>query len=400
MNFQFMKKVDYLLGIPVCFILTLVSKMLGIFSTKKATSKKPRKILLIKPSEMGAIVLSYPLMQRLKKEYPSATLYFLTFESNKGLFDVLGCPTKKNIWTIRDRSMLVFIKDVLSVIVRMRKEKFDVIIDLEFFSRFTAMMSYLSGTRRRIGFHRYAIEGVYRGDLFTHRIAYNSHLHISEMYYSMGAYIQQAEKISPETDQNVSKQEMELPVYQSSESRKKSVEKKLKAVGVKASDKLFLIGPGEGRIPLREWPLENMVTLIRKIVDRPDHRVVLVGVSDCLDKAGAITEQISDPNRCVNLVGQTSMEELLTLCGRSQALITNDSGLSHLAALTPISQYVMFGPETPKIFASLSKYSHIFYVQLACSPCLSVYNHRNSACRDNQCLKLISPQHVYDTIFL
>ena len=45
------------------------------------------------------------------------------------------------------------------------------------FTRFTAMIGYLSGAATRVGFHRFHQEGLYTGDLFTHRVQYNPHLH-------------------------------------------------------------------------------------------------------------------------------------------------------------------------------------------------------------------------------
>ncbi len=400
MNFQFMKQIDYWIGIPLCFVLTMVNSLVCSLSPRKTSRKKPRKILLIKPSEMGAIVLSHPLITRIKSEYPGAKIYFLTFKSNEDLFDVLDGVSSRHLWTIRDRSLFQFIIDVFRIIGRMRKEKFDVVIDLEFFSRFTAILSYLSGAKRRIGFHRYKIEGVYRGNLFTHRVAYNSYLHISEMYYSMGEYIRLDEKSSPESDQHIPKDAIKLPVYEPSAKQLETMQNRLSKLGVDFTKKLYLIGPGEGRIPLREWPVENFVELVQKILKDPDHQVLLIGVMDRGRKAEQIREAISDPDRCLDLIGKTGMRDIMALFSQARALVTNDSGTAHLAALTPVAQYVLFGPETPRIFASLSPNSHVFYVQLACSPCLSVYNHRNSACRDNRCLKLVSPQQVYDSIFL
>lgn len=389
-----------MVGIPLCWILTVFRKLGGVFLSQSDKVKKPKKILLMKPSEMGAIVLAYPLMQQLKSDYPNSRLFFLTFQSNQHLFDVLDCVPKKNVWLIRDNSIGVFIKDVCVTILKMRRERFDVMIDLEFFSRFTAILGYLSKCPVRIGFHRYKIEGVYRGDLLTHRAAYNAYLHISEMFLSLAEYIKLPDKSSPESAQQFPKKCVNLPQFAPSDTQISRLRKKLADAEIAADSRIFLIGPGEGRIPLREWPLENFVELADKILADPKHVVIMIGMKDPSAKAQTIADQVSASNRCLNWMGNTSMQELLTLFTLSDALIMNDSGMAHLAALTPIRQYVLFGPETPRIFASLSPHSHVFYVQLACSPCLSVYNHRNSACRDNQCLKLIKPQQVADTIFL
>ena len=82
----------------------------------------------------------------------------------------------------------------------------------------------------------------------------------------------------------------------------------------------------------------------------------------------------------------------------ADVLISNDFGLAHLAMLTTIKEFIIFGPESPEIFRSLKKDANIIYSNWPCSPCLSVFNHRNSACRDNKCLKAIEPNDVYELI--
>ena len=79
-------------------------------------------------------------------------------------------------------------------------------------------------------------------------------------------------------------------------------------------------------------------------------------------------------------------------------LVTNDSGIAHLASLTDIQQFVLFGPETPTIFSPKGDNTVVIYKNLPCSPCLSVFNHRQSSCKHNQCLISIKPEEVYNTI--
>jgi ADP-heptose:LPS heptosyltransferase len=76
-------------------------------------------------------------------------------------------------------------------------------------------------------------------------------------------------------------------------------------------------------------------------------------------------------------------------------LITNDGGTGHFAALSPIASIVLFGPETPVLYGSLSPRAVNLHKPLSCSPCLTAYNHRRSPCDGNNvCLKSISPEEV------
>jgi hypothetical protein len=65
--------------------------------------------------------------------------------------------------------------------------------------------------------------------------------------------------------------------------------------------------------------------------------------------------------------------------------------------MTPIRTIVLYGPETPLLYGALDPKSFSFFSNLACSPCLTAYNHRNSPCDgDNQCLKVIRPEDVIE----
>ena len=99
---------------------------------------------------------------------------------------------------------------------------------------------------------------------------------------------------------------------------------------------------------------------------------------------------------CIDLTGYTrSIRELLMLFYGADLLITNDGGPGHFASLTPIRTMVFFGPETGRLYGPLGSRAKVLESGLACSPCLSAYNHRETFCDgDNQCLKRIAPDPV------
>jgi hypothetical protein len=79
----------------------------------------------------------------------------------------------------------------------MRKLRLDAAVDMEFFARASAVFTYLSGAGRRIGFHSYAGDGPYRGDLMTHRLVYNPHLHTSQLFEMMVEALNHPPKLFP-----------------------------------------------------------------------------------------------------------------------------------------------------------------------------------------------------------
>ncbi len=121
----------------------------------------------------------------------------------------------------------------------------------------------------------------------------------------------------------------------------------------------------------------------------------LIGLKDDAELARDLKAQVNHPN-CVDLTGYTkSIRELLMLMHASRLLITNDGGPSHFATVTPIQTMVFFGPETGKLYGPLGTRNTVLESGIACSPCLSAYNHRLTFCDgDNQCLKRIAPDPV------
>ena len=123
----------------------------------------------------------------------------------------------------------------------------------------------------------------------------------------------------------------------------------------------------------------------------------LIGLKDDAALAQQLRTLIDDA-LCIDLTGYTrSIRELLMLFHHADLLITNDGGPGHFATLTPIQTMVFFGPETGKLYGPLGPRNQVLESGIACSPCLSAYNHRLTFCDgDNQCLKRIAPDPVLD----
>ena len=185
MRTNLVTNIDCWLGIPICFILTVVEKLRKVFSLKNMKGFKIKKILFLELSEIGSAILAYPAIERIKELFPQAELYFLIFEKNKEAIYVLNTLPKENILTIRDDNLILFLHDTLKNISKIRKKKVDVIIDLELFARITSLLSYLSGARILVGFYRFCLEGLYRGELLTHKVSYNPYIHISRNFLSL-----------------------------------------------------------------------------------------------------------------------------------------------------------------------------------------------------------------------
>jgi ADP-heptose:LPS heptosyltransferase len=170
-------------------------------------------------------------------------------------------------------------------------------------------------------------------------------------------------------------------------------------IGAAGASPVIVLNPNASDLlPLRKWPTARFTDLARRILDAyPQARIVLTGGPSETGAATALMRDVGSP-RIVSMAGQTSLRELLTLYSVADVLVTNDSGPGHFASLTPVHAIVLFGPETPRLFGPLAASSTVIWKELACSPCVSVFNHRLSPCRNNVCMQTITVDEVFDAL--
>ena len=195
MNPDLQRAVDFWLGTPLCFLLTLWRL---VFGRRKPPAGPPRKILFIELAEMGGLVVAHPALTRARELFPSAELYFLTFDRGGGILELMEAMPPANLFLLRSSSPLAMLRDTLSALLGMRRLGIDAVINLEAFARFSSAVSFLSGASRRVGWHRFHVEGNYLGDLLTHRLIYNPHMHTGLAFISLvEALAQEPERGEP-----------------------------------------------------------------------------------------------------------------------------------------------------------------------------------------------------------
>ncbi|MEH6581284.1 MAG: glycosyltransferase family 9 protein [Halioglobus sp.] len=395
MKMSMLRQVDSWIGVPLTLVLTLARKCLGW--TFPVTEGPVKSILFVKLAEQGSTVLAYGAILRAVEMVGSENVYFLAFDNNRFIVDALDLIPEKNVITIDESSLIIAMISSLKAVFRMHGQSIDAAIDMEFFARSSAVFTLLSGARRRVGLHRYAGGGAYRGDLMTHRLVYNPHLHTSQVFYSMV----EALKCSPDTFPSFplkvpALDELALPSHTSAPDEITSTRAIIReAVGREDVPPLILININcSDLLPLRKWDTENYVRLAQGLLEQyEDLYIGVTGAPDEAEGAEQVVRTVGSP-QCVSFAGKTSMEELLTLYSLARVLVTNDSGPAHFATLTSIQTLTLFGPETPMLFAANSLRSHTLWAGLACSPCVSAYNNRVSCCDNNLCMQAITVEQV------
>ena len=390
-TYDLFRAIDRWIGVPFCIIFSALMpfKRLWIHLFHKKSSV-PQRILVIKLVEIGAVIHAYPFFKKIEEEFPSAEIYILTFAKNLEVFELFKESTHiKKIILISEDGLIPMLTDSIRALWSLFCIKVDVTVDLEFFSRASALLTFFSGAAKTVGFYAYGFEGLYRGNFLSHKVSYNPLVHTAVNYLSLANAIKTTVKNSPEVDQFFDKSSLIFPTYHSV----KEVRQSLASFQIPQNKRLFLMNTGEGNIPLREWPLINFRILAEGILKDEENILLLVGTKDARLKAEELMTQLKH-ERMFNYCGQTNLKQLMEIFLIGHALIANDGGLGHLAMLTPIKKYILYGPETPQVFSPLGPHTHVFYSNWPCSPCLSALNHRNSLCRDNKCLKAINPQDV------
>jgi ADP-heptose:LPS heptosyltransferase len=418
MNIDVQRWIDRWVGIPLCAAVSAIDAVIRAFTPADASPKPPRAIVVILLSEMGSLVLAHDMFARLKSRYPDAQLHALLFGKNREILDLMQVIPKANVHTVDDKSLGGLLGSLLKAIRELRQAHVDVAIDCELFSRISSLLSFASGASVRVGFHRHTQEGLYRGSHINRRVPYNPYKHISAQFLTLARAIDST--AVPKSKLAVSLSGKPPPHVLLDASLQARIESRLaKDFPAIAGKPLVLVYPGGGILPIRAWPLESYTALCEGLVT-DGCAVAVIGLKE--DKAlaqqlvanveagrsagppqarpaplgGSEPHAVGSVGAVIDLTGFTrSIAELLALFHVARLLVTNDGGPGQFAALTPIWTLMLFGPETPRLYAPLTPQCYSFYSQWPCSPCLTAYNHRSSYCDgDNQCLKVIAPATV------
>lgn len=403
MNIDLIRAIDKWIGIPACFFLTIAHNIFYRSKFSRANEseqpRRPKRILFIELSEMGSAILAYPAMKYMLNRYPDSELYFLIFEQNRFSVDILNIIPRDHVFTIRMDSPFDFFFSTLKALSSVRRAGIDTVIDLELFSRFSSLLSGLSGARVRVGYGRYHEEGLYRGSFMTHRVLYNCHQHISKNFLALVKSIERKGEY-PFLKAVIPEHELIVPKYQSDEGEVKALRERLSAINPAVSEAkhLILFNPNAGDfLRVRAWPVEYYAALARKIIRRFNAVIIIIGLEGARREARKILDYVGS-RHCIDFTNQTTSKELICLMDLADVLVTADGGPAHFAALTSIKNIVLFGPETPTLYAPLGQNTICLLSGLACSPCLSAYNHRKTSCTDPRCMKAITVDKVFEVV--
>jgi len=401
-----MRRIDRWLGIPACFVLTRFRRCGDLWRRLCKRNPNPggvERILFVKPAEQGATVLAYSAIRKAVDLVGRRNVFFLVFEENRFVLDAMDVVGSENVLTISTAAFWRLLWSTLVALRRLRSLRADAAVDLEFFARSSAVLTYLSGARRRVGLHEFGDPAPYRGDLMTHRIRYDPDLHTSQAFAMMVDALCVSPDELPGAVEGLppgEEREEELAVFSPRPEEVGEVESivRREAQTDDYSPLVLLNANASDLLPVRRWPADRYVELARRLLERsPKVRVAFTGAPDEAAVAAELAAGVGS-DRCFSMAGKTTLRQLLVLYHLAEVLVTNDSGPAHFATLTPIHAVTLFGPETPARFAPRGPRAHVLWKNIPCSPCVNAYNGRLSTCRDNRCMKEISVEEVLDRV--
>ncbi len=384
MNIPIMKYADEYIGRIMC----------SLFGRTKTTQEdfpgEPANILFIKFWGMGSIILTSPAVNSVKQNYPSARLHYLSFETNREVLTVSG--NADNIITIKLTNPVTFLIDTVKLIKILRKINFDLVYDFEFFTYYSALINRLIKSKYSIGFDNKKNK---RSRLFTKTVIFNDHIHTRDNFLNLvkESYISPSEG---ETERGSLQKSFITELLL--ENQNNSTSRILKDV----TAPYIVINPNASKMAYeRRLPAEYFVKLTDALSADGKFRIILTGSHEEINYVSSIYNTLKNKENITNLAGKLSVNELFSLIGGAECLITNDSGPLHIASALNKPVIAFFGPESPVRYGPLSPKQLVFYRSLECSPCMSVSNSKTVNCiySEPKCMTGFDINEIVNRIF-
>src|SRR3989442_609239 len=309
---QTLQGTDRWVGEPLCAILTFLRKIFE--SAGRPGPRQFRRILFVKFAEQGSTVLAYPAILRAIEMVGRENVYLVVFEDNRFILDAMEIIPDSNVITIATNSLFGLATGALQAVLQVRKNGIDAVIDMEFLTRFSAILTFTTGAKSRLGFHTFFGDGPYRGDLMTHRLLYNPHLHTSQMFEAMVEALTRDPAVLPTFDFKPSA-DQPLARFRPSPSEVAEINTLLRRENPRiGSAPLILLNPNASDLlPLRRWPPLRYVELARRLLER--YPELFIGFTGSPAEAAPNNQLAGEvgSSRVIPLAGKTTLRQVLAL---------------------------------------------------------------------------------------
>jgi lipopolysaccharide heptosyltransferase II len=384
--------IDRRVGPLLCAILLGVKRLRG---RRSPAPERVSRVLLVKFWGMGSIVLATPLLERLHARHPDARIDFLTLRENQALLALVP-GVGRTVCLDLSRGNLSFLVDAVRTLLQLRRERYDLLLDLEFFTRFSAIFSYLAGARRSHGF---SAKGSWRGRLHDVEVPFNAYSHVASNFETL----LHGDPMRPAGGVAAAPLLPGLAVPE--EAWRACLGLLEQSPAWRSGRPLVVVNPNAGDMAIeRRWPLERAAELLGRLCGERELNVALIGAPSEREYVESVARASGAGDRLIDLAGRIDVPQLVALLAHADLLVTNDSGPMHIAAAVGTSSVALFGPETPVLYAPLrsrrDQQHRIHYLGLACSPCMFVHDNKVLSCwfAQARCMTGIAPQDVLESV--
>jgi len=337
-------------------------------------------ILIIAPNWIGDAVSTQPLLANLKVLYPDSKIDVLAsnwvapiYRACSEVHQVIEAKFehKKLQWSLRKQ---------LAKEIEAKNYQASFVLPNSFKS---ALIPWLANIPFRIGYR-----GEMRFSLINLALDNPSKVNrppMVEHYLALSQLLKDDESIP--LDKLV-------PKLNVSAAAKQQIEQKLQGANIN-SGSIYARCPGAEYGPSKRWPTEHFAVLAQQLITQnSNNQIILLGSKSDYSLAQEITSQAQQASNIHNWCGNTSLDEAIALIGMSKAVVSNDSGLMHIAAALQTPQVAIFGSSDPAHTPPLSDKAKVIWLNMPCSPC----HKRICPLGHLRCLKDILPQQVLATL--
>jgi len=342
-------------------------------------------ILIIAPNWIGDAVMTQPLLASIKALYPDSIIDVLAstwvapiYRACSEVSEVIEAPFehKQLQWGLRKQ---------IAKQVESKKYQACFVLPNSFKS---ALIPWLANIPLRIGYR-----GEMRFGLINVALDNPSKVNrppMLERYLALSTLLNDDEVI--ERQPSVSNEL--TPRLNVSKKAKQSVERKLQNANINLGS-IYVLCPGAEYGPSKRWPTDHFASLATQLVsNNPDHHIILLGSQSDQILSAEIASLAKQNSHIHDWCGNTSLDEAIALIGISKAVISNDSGLMHIAAALQTPQVAIFGSSDPAHTPPLSEKAKVIWLNLPCSPC----HKKECPLGHLKCLKDILPEQVLTTL--
>ncbi|MCM1339270.1 MAG: glycosyltransferase family 9 protein [Muribaculaceae bacterium] len=325
-----------------------------------------RKILVARYETIGDTIFASAFYRELRKALPDAQIDAIADKTSRPIME--NCPYINNIIDLPDKSKK-YLKyfELFSTF-----KQYDTIYCLKN-NHFCSKLAFLTGVKNRIGFK----EKTKKNKYLNLTVPYNEDRHEIDCYLDLL-------RVSniPVTDTSV---ECWIPPL--------VIPKVNEFLDLAKGRKKVLI-QAYGRYKIKDWYDESWVEVIRYLSETLGIQVYYAGGEKEKQKYENLNNQLGTISiKPINLCGELTIQETLSMISKTDMLIGIDSGLSHIAAGLKLPQIYLHGPTSIVRWQPRNKNCITLSKNLPCSPCAYQSGSKNT-CQDRICMKSITPEMV------